>query len=484
VEGLARLAGNPAGGAPTEIAPLPVQPWYEVSYAQKRLWIMDQLESRPTAYNLPLVYRIGGNLNVPALEAALLALVGRHEALRTVFLTVDGELRQRVKAVGETGFALRYNRLPAGARTPERMRDLVDEEARKPFDLAEGPLLKAVLWQLADDQHVFLLSLHHIIADARSVQVLFTELLTLYAGQGRGEAAGLPPLPLQYKEFAAWQNQQLSQEAVQQHRHYWIGQFGSPVPALQLPTDFDRSPLKRFRGEKIAFALEPDLSRALLELVRHSEATVFMGLLAAVKATLHKYSAQTDMVIGTSISGRDQPAFENVVGLFLNQLPLRTRFAAGDSFRTLLRKVRTTTLEAYAHKTYPFDRLVGDLNLERDPSRSPLFDVMVDFKEESQELGHLSSREGLEVSRFENSHAVSKFDFDIVFTQAGDQLWGVVEYNTDLFQPDTIAILLKRLTRIIGQVTAHPDLPLARIDGRIEEEMELEGDVRNIDFNF
>ncbi|MBD0259744.1 MAG: hypothetical protein ICV83_28835, partial [Cytophagales bacterium] len=484
IEGLALLVEGAESTPDQVLVPLSGLPSYEVSHAQKRLWIMDQLEAERVAYNLPVAYAIEGSLDITALEAALHALTERHEALRTVFLSSGGELTQQIKGIAESGFVLRYLDLRGRETTSDQVRALVNQEAGKPFALDEGPLLHATVWQLTENNFVLLLALHHIIVDDRSVQVILSELLTLYTAHLEGQADALPPLRLQYKDFAAWQNRELGQEGVQQHRSYWIDRFQQQAPVLNLPTDFDRAPLKRFQGEQLAFALEADLAGKLQLLGRQSEATVFMCLVAVVKATLFKYTSQTDIVIGTSISGRDKPEFENLVGLFLNQLPLRTGFSAEDTFLSLLGKVKETTLEAYEHKMYPFDKLVDDLKLERDPSRSPLFDVMVDFKEENDALGRLSEREDFTITRFENAHTVSKFDFDIVFTQSADNIWGVIEYDTDLFRSDTMALFIRRLLKITEQVVEHPDLPLEAIDGRTDEELELERDLLSIEFNF
>jgi NRPS condensation-like uncharacterized protein len=254
-------------------------------------------------------------------------------------------------------------------------RDSVNREAATIFDLARGPLLKASLLRLEDSQHLFVLTMHHIISDGWSMANLVNQVLTCYQAFRRGAENPLPALRIQYKDYAVWQRQQLSGAELETHQNYWRQQFAGEVPVLALPTDFARPPVKTYRGDRVTRMLAP-VTQDALRLGQQQGATLFMVLLAAVKALLYRYTSQQDIIVGSPLAGRERQELEEQIGFYVNTLALRTRLSAEDSFRKLLDKVKATTLEAYQHQIYPFDRLVEEMHLSRDASRSPLFDVL------------------------------------------------------------------------------------------------------------
>ncbi|MFL6257618.1 MAG: amino acid adenylation domain-containing protein, partial [Pyrinomonadaceae bacterium] len=347
-----------------------------LSFAQQRLWFLDQLQPGTATYNIPSALRVEGRLDAHALRRSLDEVVRRHEALRTTFEVADGEPRQFVS--GESTLSLPFvdlRGLPAAEREQEARR-LADEEARRPFDLTRGPLLRAALVQLADEEHVLLFTMHHIISDAWSSGVLVGELAELYESFVAGREPSLPELPVQYGDFAAWQRAWLGGEVLREQLDYWVKQLaGAPAP-IELPTDYPRPPLQTYRGAVRYLTLPRALTEKLNELSRREGVTLFMTLLAAFQTLLQRYTGQTDIVVGTPVAGRSRTEVERLIGVFINTLVMRADFSGDPTFRELLKRVREAALGAYAHQELPFEKLVEELQPVRDLSRSPLFQVM------------------------------------------------------------------------------------------------------------
>jgi len=346
-----------------------------LSFAQERLWFLDQLAPGNPFYNIPIAVRLTTPLDVAVLARSLNAVVARHEALRTRFVAVDGRPWQVVLPRLTVELPLEDLRaLPAAEREQEALRR-AGEEARARFDLEQGPLLRARLLQLGASDYLFLLTMHHIVSDGWSMGVFSRELNEFYAAALAGRPPALPELPIQYADFALWQRRWLSGERLEQQLAYWRAQLAG-LPQLALPTDRPRPPVQSFRGAVQPLTLPARLTAALRALGRAEGATLFMTLLAGFQALLARYSGQEDIVVGTYIAGRNRAELEPLIGFFVNSLVLRSDLGGNASFRQLLARVREVALAAYAHQDLPFEMLVEDLQPERDPSRNPLFQVM------------------------------------------------------------------------------------------------------------
>ncbi|HMC03894.1 MAG TPA: condensation domain-containing protein, partial [Actinomycetota bacterium] len=465
VAGLAAALGADAlSGGSGEISTIPVvdrQGPLPLSFAQQRLWFLDNFEPGSTEYITPTALALRGSLDVEALKVALDGLVARHESLRTTFDSVDGRGVQVVHEPSEVAIpVVDLSDLPEPQREAELSR-ILEEEAGTPFDLSRGPLLRARLVALAGDEHVLALMLHHIVTDGWSMGVLVEELGVLYGAAARGEEADLPPLALQYADFASWQRDRLSGEFLDERLAYWRRQLGGVAP-LELPTDRPRPAVHTSAGALHEFEVPAGVGAGLKELGRSQDGTLFMTLAAACQVLLARWCGQDDIAIGTVVSGRERAELEGLVGLFVNTLVLRCGVAAHQSFREFLAGVRESVLDAFAHQDVPFERVVDALQPERDTSRNPLFDVMVVFQNTPNEASGLP---GLEAEDVALPSVTAPFDLTIEFRELGDGvLHGMVTYNTNLFDAATIERMAGHLTRVLEVVAADPAIPLGRID--------------------
>ena len=439
----------------------------ELSFAQQRLWFLDRLEPESAAYTLFTGVRLRGRLDADALEQSLQALVRRHEALRTAFPVADGRPRAVVRADGDVRLRrVESYELSAAAWSAQVEREAAREAAR-PFVLADGPLLRATLLSRSDDEHVFLLAMHHIVADEWSMGILMRELAELYAAAVEARAPRWPELPIQYADFARWQRRWLADAALERQLAYWRGRLAGSAPALGLPTDRPRPPVQTFRGDAHAFRIAPALVRALGQLGASEGATLFMTLLCGFAALLQRYSGQDDFVVGTPIANRPRPELESLIGFFVNMLPLRVEPAAELPFRELLRRVRDRALEAYANQDVPFDRLVEELRLPRDLARSPVFQVMIALHN-TPAVGLGLPGVALEPLRVPQS--VAKLDLTLWMTEDADGLACSLEYNTDLFDGETIARMSRHLVHLLEAATAAPATAIVDLDLIDDEE--------------
>jgi amino acid adenylation domain-containing protein len=430
-----------------------------LSFAQQRLWFLDQLVPGNPFYNVDTTTRLNLPLDVAALEQSLNEIVRRHEALRTTFQMVDGQPAQVV------GLALHVSlpvvdlaHLPLEEREREAAR-LAQREAQLPFNLAAGPLLRASLLRLAPDEHLLLLTLHHIVTDGWSMGLLFEELWTLYDAYSTGRESELVELPLQYADFAVWQREWLQGEVLERQLSYWKRQLAD-IPALQLPTDHVRPAVSTYRGARMPLRFPAELTAQLKKLSRREGATLYMTLLAAFKALLCRYSGQTDIVVGTPVAGRDRIELERLIGFFVNTLALRTDVSGDPEFKLLLERVREVCLAAYAHQEAPFERLVEELQPERDLSRNPLFQVTfqlfsaLDLSEQAAE----TTEQTLQVER-----GTAIFDLAFTLWESPDGLGGQVEYSTELFDAATIERMIERYERLLEGVVSDPSLRLSEL---------------------
>jgi amino acid adenylation domain-containing protein len=429
-----------------------------VSYAQQRLWFMAQLEPESTVYNIPLAVRLRGALQVPALEQALGEIVRRHETLRTTFDAVGGQPVQVIAPPQPFKLPLvDLSVLPAAEREAE-VRRLGVAEVQRPFDLAQGPLLRALLVRLAPDEHVALLTMHHIISDGWSRSILIREVGALYDAFATERPSPLPELPLQYADYAAWQRAWLSTPVLAEQLAYWRQQLAGAPPVLELPTDYPRAMLPGPGGASKTVRLPESLTGALKALGQTEGATLFMTLLAAWQALLARYTGQTDIVVGTPMANRPRPELEDLIGFFISTLVLRTDLAGRPTFRELLARVRAVTLGAYAHQDVPFEMLVEELQPERGLSHAPLFQVAFNLHNTPREALTLA---GLELAPVEVAGGTTVFDLTLTAMEADDGLFCALEYKTELFAAATAERMLGHFAALLASVAAQPDARLA-----------------------
>jgi amino acid adenylation domain-containing protein len=431
-----------------------------LSFGQERLWFLDQLEPGSAQYNVPAAVRLAGRLDVGALDQALVAVLERHEILRTVFPTEKGRARQLI--LPEVSFALPVEDL--GALSPsERDAHLGLEakvEATTPFALAKGPLVRARLLRLSDDEHVLLFTLHHIVSDGWSLGILVREIAALYEAFAAGRPSPLPALPIQYADYAAWQRCYLDGEVLARQLVYWKKTLAGAPEALDLPTDRPRPPMQSFRGAQVRVSFPGTLARALSALARKEGATLYMTLLAAFQVLLARSTGQDDIVVGTPVANRTRTETEGLIGFLINTLVIRTELGEAPTFRDVLARVREAALGAYAHQDVPFERLVEELRPQRDLSRSPLFQVM--FALQNTPLAPVRVT-GLSLSGIQADSASAKFDLTLTLEEGEDGLSGYFEYVTDLFDASTIERMAAHYRTLLEGIVASPTLPIGEL---------------------
>ncbi|HEX8431948.1 MAG TPA: condensation domain-containing protein, partial [Longimicrobium sp.] len=438
----------PAG---TAIVPLDPASPAPLSFSQERLWVLEQLAPGTATYTIPAAIRMRGALDVEALRRALAEIFRRHDALRTVFSTVDGEPVATVSAA-----ALDVPLVDLAG--DDALRAFAEDEAARPFDLAAGPLFRATLARLADDDHALILVMHHAVVDGWSLAVLYRELAALYAAFRRGAESPLAPLPVRYADFAAWQRAELGN--LERETDWWRGKLAGLPDLLELPADHPRPSAKSYRGAVIPARFPAPLATAVRALARESGATPFMALLAALSALLHRWTGATDFAVGTPTAGRPRPETEGLIGFFVNTLVLRADVTGDPTFRELLGRVREATLGAYAHQDVPFERLVDALRPERSTGHDPFFAVMLAL----QNAGELRPRlDGLEVERMHVASPGARADLAFSLVEDDDGIGGLVEYSTDLFERASAERMLEQFRILLEAATARPDTPISAL---------------------
>ena len=406
-----------------------------LSFAQQRLWFLDQYEPGSSVYNIPNALRLTGELNVSALEQSVQEIVNRHEALRTTFAMADGEAVQVIAPVLKVSLpVVDLSETPEHEREAEAQR-LAKEEGQRPFDLSRGPLFRICLIRLTRQDHFLLLTLHHIVADGWSMAVLYRELSVLYKAFSQGTPSPLPDLPIQYADFAVWQRQWLTGEVLETQLSYWRKQLQDIPAVINLPTDRPRPKVQSYRGARQSIELSKELTRGLRALSRSHNVTLYMTLLAAFQTLLSRYTGQENIAVGSPIAGRTREETEGLIGFFVNTLVLRADLSGNLSFTELLRQVRETTLEAYTHQDVPFEKLVEELHPDRNLGASPLFQVMFVFQNNADQPLEF---DGLAVNPIGVESQNAKFDLTLTLSERGGQLSGGLNYNTDLFDESTI----------------------------------------------
>ncbi|MDT5268373.1 MAG: hypothetical protein QOH49_559 [Acidobacteriota bacterium] len=451
----------PEAAEAQSIRPRAVRGPSRLSYAQQRLWFIDQLEPGSPIYNMPLPLRLNGPLKVEALRHSLNEIVRRHEALRTTF-AVGSDLQPLQMVAPPFELTLRVedlSRLPEAEREAEAVR-LATCEARQAFDLTRGPLLRARLLRLSTEEHALLFTMHHIVSDGWSMGVLIKEVAALYDAFAEGRESPLAELTVQYADFAEWQREWLTAEVMEAQLAYWKVQLGGELPVMELPTDRPRPPVPSFRGGFETFKLSKEVTDGLKSLSHRTGATLFMTLLAAYKLLLYRHTGQEDILIGTPIANRNRVEIEDLIGFFVNTLMLRTSLAGNPTFTELLRRVRRTAVDAYAHQDLPFERLVEELHPQRDLSRNPLFQVLLALQNAPMGTLELS---GLTIDPQEFDWDTVRLDLEFHLHDLPEGLAGAMSYNADIFERETVRRLLLRFATLLEGVVAGPERRLSEL---------------------
>ncbi|WP_339538562.1 non-ribosomal peptide synthetase [Pseudomonas sp. RA_15y_Pfl2_54] len=440
-----------------------------LSYAQRRMWFLWQLDPQSGAYNLPGAVRLSGRLNVAALEQAFACLVERHETLRTVFQRQADDRLLQVPASAPLVIAREdFSALPQAERE-QAVVHAAEQQSVLPFDLAVGPLLRVNVLKLAEQEHVLLLTLHHIVSDGWSMNVLIDEFIRCYDAFDGDQPPLLAPLPIQYSDYALWQRRWL--EAGEQARQldYWQAQLGDEHPVLELPLDHSRPTVPSYRGTRYEFAVDAQLAEQLRNTAQQHQVTLFMFLLGAFNALLHRYTGQTDIRVGVPIANRNRGDIEGLIGFFVNTQVLRTQLDGQTRVDDLLRAIKETALGAQAHQDLPFEQLVEALKLERSLSHTPLFQVMYNHQPQVADVAALSTASGLALSSLDWQSRTTQFDLTLDTCEKGGKLHAALTYASDLFDAATIARMARHWLRLLAAMVADPsqrvgELPLLEVD--------------------
>ena len=438
-----------------------------LSFAQQRLWFLDQFEPNSPLYNIPIALRLVGNLEVAVLEQSLIEIIHRHEALRTNIITIDGKARQIIAPQRNWRLSvvdLQY--LPLTEKEIARER-LARQLALQPFDLATEALLRATLVVFSGTEQVLNVCMHHVVSDGWSIGVLVSELTALYNAYSQGSASPLLPLPIQYADFAIWQRQWLAGEILQSQLSYWVEQLQDAPTFLPLPTDRPRRAVQTFAGSYVEFGLSMELTQRLTKLSQEQGVTLFMTLLAAFDILLYRYTGQADILVGSPIANREHSETEGLIGFFVNTLVLRTDVSDDPSFKELLPRVRSMALDAYAHQDLPFEMLVEALQLERALSHTPLFQVMFALQNAPISSVELT---GLTITHVPAESATAKFDITLVMENTHTGLVGGWEYNTDLFDSSTIERMTQHYVTLLEAIVTNPQEKISSLTLLTESE--------------
>ncbi|WP_051931329.1 non-ribosomal peptide synthetase [Gillisia sp. Hel_I_29] len=453
---------------------------YAISDSQRRLWVLSQFEGGSSAYNMPSRIFLDGSYDVDLFKRAIYSVVDRHEILRTVFKeNSQGEIRQWILERDALGFEIGELDLQGEADIESSVLNYLDNDRMVEFDLAKGPLLRAILLQVSEDRYVFYYNMHHIISDGWSMDVLSRDVFKYYEFYKSGGELDLPALRIQYKDYASWQLSQLSTSIYQGHRDYWTGLLGGDLPVLDLPSSKVRPVIQSHQGQLLRTYISKESTQGLKRFSHQEGGTLFMGLLSSLKALLYRYTGQEDLVVGTPVAGREHLDLEDQIGFYINTLALRNAVHSGDSFVDLFGRIRQTTLDAYEHQGYPFDHLVEDLELRRDTSRSAVFDIMVVL----QNTGDAHQGVGVSDSDVElitdQEFSLSKFDLSFTFEEQGDYLALFLEYNTDVYDKAMLEGFIVHYKEFLASLLSLPEASIGGIDYLNDKEREELLDVFN-----
>ena len=435
------------------VAPPEVEKGLQLSYAQQRLWFIEQMEPGSAVYNIPVGVRLKGELNREGLVKSLQEIVRRHQVLRTVFPMEGGEARQHVLEDWQLGVeeveigSEGISREEAEARLQKMARD----EAGQGFDLEQGPLVRARLVRMGEQDHVLLVTMHHIVSDGWSMAVMGEELVRLYQAYAEGKESPLEELPVQYGDYAQWQREWLQGEVLEEQIGYWKRQLAG-VEALELPTDYVRGAEVSRRGGRVELRLGTEATEKLKGLSRRAGVTLFMSVVAGLEVVLWRYSGQEEMTVGTVIANRNRKEVEKLIGFFANTLVLRGRVRREETVGEKLREVRRVALEAYEHQDVPFEKVVAELEVERDLSRTPLFQVMVVLQNVEEQRGGWGGMKGLEVEGYGVEEEWTKFEMVVALAESEEGLRGTLTYARELYDEGTMERLARQLETVLEEM--------------------------------
>jgi len=427
-----------------------------LSFAQQRLWFLDQLIPNTSLYNIPKALRIRGSLNVRALKKSIDTVVNRHEVLRTTIKTVDGNPMQFIAELGSVG----VNVIQVSINDQDTIQSLISTETQRPFNLASDLMLRATLLEIEPTEHIFILVMHHIASDGWSMEKLFQELIALYNAFSTDSSNPLAELPIQYADFACWQRQWFTEERLQVQLEYWQKKLSGMPALIELPTDHSRPLVQTFKGDQQKFYINKQLTSKLQQLSQQNKGTLFMTLFTAFIALLARYTNSDDIVVGSPIANRNHREIEPLIGFFVNTLVLRTDLSGNPTFQDLLIQVRQVALEAYDHQDVPFEQLVEHLHPERNLAYHPLFQIMFVLQNATKSELNLS---GVEVSNFEISDITAKFDITMIINETEQGLTGHLEYNSDLFEGSTITRIIGHFQVLLEGIVNQPETSISEL---------------------
>ncbi|WP_164473115.1 non-ribosomal peptide synthetase [Clostridium sp. E02] len=442
------------------IMPIKEQDYYATSSAQKRMYLLNKLEAESTTYNIPNVYAIKGEIDKKKLEYTFNKIVERHDSLRTFFEVVNGEIVQRIHK--DTNFVMEFKELEDTQRSEEIIQEYISEFIR-PFELSQYPLIRVCLVSIHEGEHILIIDMHHIIADGTSMKILLREITDIY------EEKCLDALKIQYKDFAEWQNKLFLNGFIKRQETYWLETFAKESPLLNMPVDFKRPAIKSFEGNRIDFRIDCELSEGIKEIAKNTNSTIYMVLLAALNVILYRYTGQEDIVVGSPISGRTHEDVEDIIGMFVNTLAMRNYPAGSKTFKNFLIELKENTLRAYENQDYQFEELLSKLDVKRDVSRNPLFDVM--FVMRNLETNHIGLQ-GCEIKPYDFESKIAKFDITLIVVENVDDMYFIIEYCTELFQKETIERLGEHFTNLLWAIIKNIDTRLSELDILSEKERE------------
>lgn len=446
---------------------------YPISDAQRRLWILSQFEDGSIAYNMPSVTNLRGDYDISCFKRAIESTIERHEILRTIFEEeTDGVIKQKILTFKDLGFKIDYVDFRQEALKQEKINEYIQNNSKKKFNLSQGPLLRAALLQVDDQEFLFYSNMHHIISDGWSIEVLSKDILSFYDAYKANRKPNLEKLRIQYKDYSAWQLALLKQDSFVDHQNYWKEKLAGELPLLNLPSSKKRPSVKTHNGRTLFTYLNKELTEKLKNISIENDGTLFMGLVTSLKTLIYRYTGLEDIIIGTPIAGRIHPDLENQIGFYVNSLALRTTISSKDSFIELFRNVRETVLGAYVHQAYPFDALVDELGHTRLRNRSAIFDVLIVLQNAGEKINEqfLFSEQIDAIN--EIGFGTCIYDIKFEFQELGDYLSLTVEYNIDIYEAEIIEGFIRHFKEILKGVLANPSNSIESFDYLLKEEKE------------
>ena len=458
VQAHANLIKNAEVTVHTAIQKVPDAADYPASAGQRRLWVLSQITGNTAVYNMPFQTALKGTYDLACFSKAIEAALDRHEALRTVFSVNDqGEVRQVVKTTKELGFTVNYIDYRTDLHQDTNVALYIKEDTYAPFDLKNGPLVRAGILQLSDEDYIFCYNLHHIICDGWSMEVLAKDVFAFYEYYSAAKEPQLPVLKMQYRDYAVWQQEQLQDEQNNVHKDFWLKSLAGELPTLDLPCQKTRPAVKTYSGNSLRTYISPEITNQLRKYGQNQGGSLFIGLLSVWNILFYKYTAENDIIIGTPVAGRDHADLNDQIGFYINTLPLRNLVNAEDSFAAFYNTVKENTISSFEHQMYPFDSLADDLDLRNDTSRSAIFDVML-MLQNLREVTENTTLDPTAFSTIENKgYKVSKFDMDIAFQEQGDYLSFNVTYNTDLYSEESVSQLISHYKQLLEALLQNPE---------------------------